>query len=133
MTDLTTLSLSELKTLESQVATLRDKYIHAELGKALTDYNRANSTTPLDGRMTQVLDEIGRRERPAREAAEKAAFEAEWTVEVFTARRAEWNAEMAKLPKHAKGIKWEDVRALEQRLGYTMEQLKRAKAALGIA
>ncbi|CAM5418529.1 hypothetical protein ATER59S_02356 [Aquamicrobium terrae] len=133
MTNLSTLSLEDLKKLEAEVAAKRDAYIHAELGKDLTPYNRANSTTPLDNHIYEIVSEISRRERPAKEAAEQAAFAAEWTLEAFTARRAAWNTEVTKLPRTAKGLKFEDVRALEARLGYTMDDLKRAKALLGIA
>lgn len=129
MTDLTALSLDELHQAAADVSALRDRYIHAELGKALTPYNRANSETPLDERAYEISVEIARRER----AAKDAAFATEWTAETFAARRAAWNAEVTKLPRDAKGIKWDAIRALEARLGYTMDDLKRAKAMLGIA
>lgn len=133
MTDLSVLSLESLKTMAAEVSARRDVYIFAELGKTITPYNRANSETPLDNEIYLISNEIDRRERSAREAAEKAAFAAEWTAEAFAARRAAWNTAVAKLPRDAKGIKFEDIRALEGRLGYTMDDLKRAKATLGIA
>lgn len=133
MSDLSTLSLEDLKKLEAEVSALRDSYIHAELGKALTPFNRANSTTPLDDRMYEIATEVFRREKPIKDAAEKDAFAAEWTLDRFNARRAEWNTEFAKLPRSAKGVHISDVRRLEDRLGYTVEALKRAKAMLGVA
>lgn len=128
MTDLSALTLESLKTLEAEVSALRDTYIRAELGKAVTPFNRANSKTPLDGRVYEIVSEIMRRKQPA-----KDTFATAWTAEVFATRRAAWNAESVKLPRSAKGIKFEDLRALEARLGYTMDDLKRAKAMLGVA
>lgn len=130
MTGLAALPLEELKALEAEVSARRDA--HAELGKALTPYNRANSVTPLDDRIYEIASEILRREQPIKEAAEAAAFAAEWTLERFSARRDEWNVEFAKLPRSSEGVHISDVRDLEDRLGYTVEALKRAKAMFGL-
>lgn len=55
-----------------------------------------------------------------------AAFAEEWTLEVFTARRAAWNAEVVKCKTHRA------VSDLAQRLGYGLSDLKKAKDILVI-
>lgn len=63
-------------------------------------------------------------------ALEKQIFEAEWTPQVFEARKAAWNAELAKMPGK---ITIKHITALGERLGYTHGQLSRAKAMLAAA
>lgn len=68
----------------------------------------------------------------AAESDEAAAFAAEWTLEVFTARRAEWNeGARALAAKHGKSIPAAAIRAQEARLGYTMDAIIRAKQLHG--
>lgn len=105
-----------------------------ELGRKRQEHDRRHNEggygyNPYAADHEQLVAEHSRLTREA----EDAAFAAEWTLETFNACRAEWNAEMQKLPKTAKGIAWADIKALEGRLGYTMDDLKRAKAMLGVA
>ena len=58
-------------------------------------------------------------------AAKAAEFAAEWTAEVFAARRAEWNAQNALCKSHA------DVAKMVAKLGYSLADLKQAKQLLG--
>jgi len=59
-----------------------------------------------------------RAEVVAIEAEIDAAFFAEWTEEVFTARRAAWNAEKATVKTFM---------ATQEKLGFTFDELTRAK------
>lgn len=65
--------------------------------------------------------------------AEAAAFAAEWTVEVLTARRAAWNAEMQALIAAKKPATANTIVPIVKRLGYGVAQIQRAKALHGIA
>ena len=65
--------------------------------------------------------------------AEAATFAAEWTIEVFTARRAAWNAEMKALVAAKKPATANTIVPIVKRLGYGAAQLQRAKALHGIA
>lgn len=122
MTNLSSLSTSEIETRLAAVAAKRKAFI-------ATICEGHDNGTPFDGEIEVLGRELG--ERLA--AVKVDAFAGEWTVEVFTARRAIWNAEVVKLPRDAKGVKWEAIRALEAKIGFTMEDLKRAKALLNIA
>ena len=122
MTDLSILTEAEIEARLEAVAAKRKSFI------AVISEGHDNGT-PFDAE----ISELGRELSSRRAAAKEATFAAEWTVDVFTARRAAWNTEIVKLPKDAKGIKWTAIRELEARLGYTMEDLKRAKALLNIA
>ena len=59
-------------------------------------------------------------------AAKDALLAAEWTPEVFAARRAIWNTEVAKTKSYG------DLAKLQTRLGYGMDQLRDAKKILGL-
>lgn len=73
-------------------------------------------------------------ELAAFDAAESAKFAAEWTLEVFTARRAEWNAAIAEILKNnGNKVPPREYNALVQRMGYDVEDIKRAKKLHGIA
>lgn len=66
--------------------------------------------------------------------ANKAEFAAEWTVEVLAARRAEWNDAIRVLAaKHGKTIPVSELVKLCKTLGYTGDQIKRAKQMHGVA
>jgi len=65
------------------------------------------------------------------EAAMDAAFAADWTVETTQARRAAWNAEIAKVAKNGK-IDAADVTKIVDRLGYRMEDIVKAKKLHGM-
>lgn len=122
MIELSSLTTVEIKARLSAVADKRKQFI-------ATVCEGQDNGTPFDRDIEDLGAELARRMR----LDEEAAFRAEWTVDVFNARRTEWSAEIAKLPRTAKGFRIEDVRALEARLGYTIEDAKRAKAMLGIA
>ncbi len=63
---------------------------------------------------------------PIIKAAKAALFAAEWTPEVFAERRAAWNAGVAKSKSN------QDIAALQQRLGFTVYDIRAAKEMLGI-
>lgn len=63
---------------------------------------------------------------PAIKAAKAALFAGEWTPEVFAERRAAWNAGVAESKSN------QDIAALQQRLGFTIHDLRAAKKLLGI-
>lgn len=66
-------------------------------------------------------------------AASKAEWAAEWTPEVFAARRVAWNAEVARVSAANGGtVPAGELKAMIARLGYSHMDLARAKAALGI-
>lgn len=67
------------------------------------------------------------------QAAAKAAFAAEWTVEVLAARRAAWNAEMMDLSARKVGMTSKVMSGVVAKLGYTLSDLKMAKALHGVA
>lgn len=56
-------------------------------------------------------------------------FAAEWTAEVTSARRATWNSEITRMGAK---IKLEALKALVARLGYSQNDIARAKALHGI-
>ena len=67
-------------------------------------------------------------ELAAMEKADDDEFLTEWTVEVTNARRSEWNAEVKKLvAKHGKNVPGREVYNLEERLGYTLADIRKAK------
>jgi hypothetical protein len=57
----------------------------------------------------------------------EAAFAQEWTLEVLTARRAAWNAQVVKCKSHA------DMAKLAKSLGYSHTDLAKAKTLHGVA
>lgn len=59
----------------------------------------------------------------------KRLFAAEWTREVFDARRAVWNARVTALGAQ---VTIQQVQALEAELGFTQSELKSAKALHGV-
>lgn len=61
--------------------------------------------------------------------AEKAEFAAAWTLDVLTARRAAWNEAVARRQPKT----FAAARELERDMGYTIADIKRAKALHGIA
>ena len=65
--------------------------------------------------------------------AEKAEFAAAWTLDVLTARRAAWNAEIAVLADRKVVMTARVVLEVVARLGYNLDQIRRAKALHGIA
>ncbi len=69
----------------------------------------------------------------AEQASEPARFAAEWTLAVFTARRAAWNAEMQALIAAKKPATANTIVPIVKRLGYGVAQLQRAKALHGIS
>ena len=66
-------------------------------------------------------------------AAEAATFAAEWTAQVTAQRLSAWAAGVAALTaKHGKQIPHAAVRGLEISSGYTLADLRKAKALHGI-
>jgi hypothetical protein len=65
--------------------------------------------------------------------AAKAAFAAEWTLEVLAARRAAWNAEMQALIDAGKQLGPATVQPIIKKLGYSLTDIKTAKALHGQA
>ena len=57
----------------------------------------------------------------------EAAFAEEWTLEVLTARRAAWNAQVVKCKSHA------DMAKLAKSMGYSHTDLAKAKNLHGVA
>jgi hypothetical protein len=75
-----------------------------------------------------------RAELAAMDKAEAEAFASVWTRETTEARRAAWNAEGRKLlAAHGNRIPASEIYALRKRLGYGIDEIKRAKALHGIA
>ena len=65
--------------------------------------------------------------------AEAREFAADWTPEVLAARRAEWNAEVAKISaKYGRQIPQSAVLALPGKLGYQSADIARAKRLHGV-
>jgi hypothetical protein len=64
----------------------------------------------------------------AKMAAEKAAFAAEWTVEVLAARKAAWNAEVHALIAAKKPMNARTNAAIVAKLGFGLTEINRAKA-----
>lgn len=63
---------------------------------------------------------------PQQIALRRALFEAEWTPEVTTSRRAAWNAEMQKLVQAKKPATTKVLAEIQTRLGFTLAELKKA-------
>lgn len=122
MTNLSSISTAELETRLADVAAKRKAFI-------ATVSEGHDNGSPFDGEISSIGGEIAARKA----AAVEDAFATEWTLDVFNARRTAWNAEATKLPRDAKGIRWEAIRALEAKLGFKMEDLKRAKTLLNVA
>lgn len=62
-------------------------------------------------------------------AADKAEFLAVWTAGITTERRAAWNGAInAHVAKHGSNISVDQVKAIEQSLGYKLDDIKRAKS-----
>lgn len=67
------------------------------------------------------------------QAAAKAAFAAEWTAEVLATRRAAWNAEMLALSTKKIAMTAKVMAGVVAKLGYTLSDIKMAKALRGVA
>ena len=94
----------------------------ARLEAAVRAHQRAHyegdaMATPFD----QQREEAGK----ALMAAADAMFAAEWTAEVFAARRAEWNKRALAA---GKSMNMHLARKWEAELGFRLDDLKRAKA-----
>lgn len=59
---------------------------------------------------------------------EAELFAAEWTAEVWAARKAAWNAAVMACGKQ---LTMQQVKGIESKLGYTTQQMQRAKALHG--
>lgn len=122
MTVYSTWTDADLDAALKRIAAERRHYINA-VGR---DHERNH--TIYDNELSALSSEVVRR----RQAAEAAQFAAEWTLDVFNARRATWNAEAVKLPRKGNSIDMKHIRALETKLGIKMDDLRRAKALLGV-
>jgi len=97
-----------------QVADARYNFVQNEGGEG---YERINERLPaLEREFVEAL---------------RAEFAAEWTAETFSARRAAWNAAVKPLVEAGKPVNPAAVRAIEQRLGFSRDDLARAKVMLG--
>lgn len=80
---------------------------------------------PHEGEMMQAAKAAG----AAKTALDEAKFWQVWTADVFAARRVAWNTAMMALPGAKTGrVLGTDMVAMEQRLGYTAQQMLKAKA-----
>jgi len=118
MLDLTDLTNAELSAKMDSLAQLRNAAIRASEGH---DHGQ------IEYAINAVAAEMVSRKR----TADAAAFRAEWTRDVFEARRAAYNAEVSKLPRTSKGIAWTDLRTVEGKLGYGRDALLKAKEIWG--
>ena len=75
-----------------------------------------------------LADKHGREYIRRRGELDNELFAAEWTREVTEQRRAAWNAEVSKLKNHTVSA----VGAIQRKLGYGPDAIKRAKALHGI-
>ena len=81
----------------------------------------------LEAKILKLRAELGLPATPVAAVTPAAAlFAAEWTPEVFAARRAVWNAEVAKTKSYG------DLAKLQKRLGYGPAELRDAKKILGL-
>lgn len=71
-------------------------------------------------------------ELAALRSADDREFLTEWTLDVTNTRRAEWNTEIQKIVKNGK-VPTAALGALIRKLGYDVDDIKRAKKLHGIA
>lgn len=76
-----------------------------------------------------ALDVAGNRYFAALKLLSAELFAATWTGEVLAARRAAWNAEVSKLSGKVSNAVVADI---ERKLGYTMQDIARAKTMHGL-
>lgn len=106
--------------------------IQAEITKIRDADNRYNQVVN-EGGEGYARDSVPDALRAEYLAAEQAEFAATWTAETTAARRAAWNAGVAKLTAaRGNNVTGHHLRALATSLGYTLADIKRAKALHGI-
>ena len=103
----------------------------AEVQKAHRLYNKIQNEgyegyNPHDDDLDNAISKCSDIQREL----DDAVLAAEWTPDVFAARRTDWVDGIAKVTKNGM-VAVADVKALEKRLGFTMSQLKRAKELNG--
>lgn len=104
------------------------KAIQAEI-EAIRAKDRAYNKIQNEGGEGYERDSVPASLRQEWLDAEKAEFAAEWTLDVLTARRAAWNAAVARRQPKTPAA----VAQLQRDMGYTIADIKRAKALHGIA
>lgn len=112
--------MTTIKTAAAELAAARaevDRLETAIRNHQRTHYEGDDMATPFD----RQREEAGK----ALMAAANAMFAAEWTAEVFAARRAEWNK---RAMAAGKNVTMHTVRQWEAELGFRLDELKRAKA-----
>jgi hypothetical protein len=112
----------ERRALESAPRPSRKETIHREL--EIKDCSIARESGTYDQAEIDAL----RAELRSIEAAENETFCAEWTREVFEARRNDWNS---RVQAHGDKLTMDQVAAITADLGYGIDELRRAKAVYG--
>lgn len=113
--DIDSLNLEEAKAYHKELQNARKRYnqVMNEGGEGFNPFDN-------DKRFEQVLSRI--------QKLEDEKFLMDWPKDVLEARRKSWNEEGAKLPKTPDGrVKVDDVRALEKRLGFSLNDAKKAQ------
>jgi roadblock/LC7 domain-containing protein len=115
---------ARVKTPEERIATLQRKI-------AAEDCSIARESGTYDAaKIATYRAEIAelRAQVVAKMAAAEETFRAEWTPEVTLARKHEWNAASAA----GKMKTWAAIRDYERKVGYTMDDLKKAVKMNGL-
>lgn len=118
--DVSKMSLSEVKEYIKELDKGRRTYnnIMNEGGEGFNPFDNEPAYERAHDRIKQIQSE---------------EFAKEWTKEKTNERRSMWNSEGAKLPRTPNGmVKISDINALEKRLGFTVEDIKKAKLLHGI-
>lgn len=104
------------------------KIIQAEI-EAIRAKDRAYNRIQNEGGEGYERDSVPEALKQEWLDAEKAEFAATWTLEVLMARRAAWNDAVARrAPKTSAAVA-----QIQRDMGYTLADIKRAKALHGIA
>lgn len=131
MQDLTTLTVDQLK---AEFARLEAEYNAATAKvRKLRAYDRVvneggEGFSSAEAASQRVYEEFG----PQLNAINKELFAREWTLEVFNGRRAAWNAEVKVWVDAKRNPSTKDLLALQDRLGYSLGDMRAAKALLGV-
>ena len=121
--------MSNLDQLKKELAALEAE--QAEKVKRLPAYDKAVNEGGGGYSHKDVIDEeYGEKKEPIIQQIRALEFAAEWTMEVFEERKAAYNAAIQKLPAFPKP-KVRDVANCEKELGFSRDELLRAKNMLG--
>jgi len=118
--------MQNIETLKQAVAAAEAAYKTAMAGHSKAKRYDAVVNEGGEGYSTsEAMSEAAySKHAPLIKAAKDALFAAVYTPEVLAARGAEWNARAASLKSYAEQA------ALEKQLGYSLADLKKAKALL---